>query len=316
MSLMSISSINRKISETKEQIKDIEGMAPEISQFMLSEMNRRLYNLEMERDELYKSQSRESISLRIYGENIESGKISNRILVSVLNGFQTTIDSIALALEGAEGERGRFTDKAKVLTDFQVAGTFAGSFGIVLEKEFEQIEIANNSSETAVVLADLFSILENSGDGIKLVETISPYGKRTVNHYKNWLKSLDDNNVNLEIGWVDDKAERRKINIRYNNVRETMFTLESINDIEVEDVIITNAKLLGLNIRNNTFEIETESGDIIRGKSKLENLVRLSSELGKEVSLMLTKSTSYTNTNIISVSWYLVKKLEESNNRQ
>lgn len=316
MSLVSMMAINKKISETKEQIAAFQTDSDEqstLSQFMLSELVRRLEALEKEKEEMLQAQSKETVSLRIYGEQIEQGKISNRILVSVLDGFQSMIDGIAQTIEGAEGTRGKFTDKAKMLTDFQVAGTFPGSFGIVLEKNYEQMEVASGASNTTKVLDEFFCLLENSSNSEKLIEHISPFGQRTVNHYKNWLKSLNDYSVSVEVDWKDENAQSRKMDINWVNMKDTIFTLESIESIETENIEFYNAVITGVNIRNNTFELRTENGDLIKGKSKTEVLISLSGDLGKEVDVRLTKSTSSTQANVINISWYLVEKIKINN---
>ena len=98
MAMQAINAINRKIKDTEKEIANLQESKDEtsaITQFMLSELRRKLKDLSEQRKHILAAQEKETISLRMYGETIENRKISNRILVSVLGGFQALLDSIA-----------------------------------------------------------------------------------------------------------------------------------------------------------------------------------------------------------------------------
>ena len=313
MSMEAINSINRKINDTRAQIEFMTNACKEpsdIVRFSLEELNRRLEDLIEQRKEIYNAQAKETVKLRLYGESIESGKISNRILVSVLGGFQSILESIAVISVGSMSTRGKFSDSAKMITDFKVTGTFAGSFGIVLEKDCGQMELTRNSTKTGIVMQNLFDILENSGDSTQLINHICPYGKRTIKHYRKWLKGIKNEGVNLEMNWIDDSAEIRHLNINHTTVDDIIYTLDSIDDISNEEVKIKGI-LTGLNIRQNTFELKVED-TIIKGTSKLETLIKLSSMLGNEIQVLLIKSTLQSPNYVSKITWYLEDIIEET----
>lgn len=292
MSVVSLNSINRKIEETKKMIDEFSALeSSEFAKCQKKELTRRLNSLEKEKSSIIESQAKESILLRIYGESVETGRISSRILVSVLDGFQTMMDNIANVLIGTNALRGQLKDYAKEITEMDVCGTFAGSFGIKLEKNYKQLELTHETLQTNNVLSEVFGILENSTDGIQLIEKISPYGQRTVQQYKKWLKDMESNSVNLELDWINEVSEKRKLDLEYVKSKDIIFTLDSIRGIK-EEVVFAEALLTGINIRRNTFELKDTSGKIIKGKSRLETLIKVSEYMGKDVKAKLIKSTS------------------------
>lgn len=310
MSMISVSVLKKRIKETEKQIEEFKEFLPSsIAEFQISELSRRLCSLTDELNEMEESQARETITLRMYGENIETGKISNRILVSVLGGFQTLADDIANTLIGNNALRGQLNTYIKEITDFEVCGTFAGSFGVKLEKDYQQLEITNTSLKTNDILQELFSIFENSSSGEKLIERISPYGSRTVNCYREWIKQLKDEGVNLDINWTNEVAEQRKVKIKYSFAKDIMSALDSINEIKNEDMVF-NATITGINIRKNTFELKTEENNIIKGKSRLETLIKASGYIGTEVTVKLVKSVVISTACGNKESWFLADILK------
>lgn len=312
MSMEAINSINRKIMETEDQIREIIETYDSnsiIAQFALSETKRRLDSLNSERTRLFEAQAKETVTMRIYGDGIETGKISNRVLISMLEGFQSMIEGIASVLDGSSATKGKISDRAKMLTDFKVTETFAGSFGIKLEKDFEQMELVSNSSDTSRVVRDFFDILESGENPESLIQNISPFGRRTIIRYRDWLAQMKENAINIEINWVDDTAEFRCMNIKYPKADSIIFTLETLEEIENKDVVLTGV-LTGINIRQNTFELKTEN-EIIKGNSKFETLVSISNMINNEICVKLIKTSSQVNSIISKTSWYLVGLYEE-----
>ena len=306
MAMQAINAINRKIKDTEKEIANLQESKDEtsaITQFMLSELRRKLKDLSEQRKHILAAQEKETISLRMYGETIEYGKISNRILVSVLGGFQALLDSIATVSDGSRGMRGKFKTNAQRATDFKIVSMYPGSFGVVLEKECQQMELTSNSNQTENIICDLFDILENSTDAEKLVRYISPFGKRTINHYREWLKNIGIDGINLEMNWTDNSAGIRKINIVHDRVEDVICTLDSIEDI-VNEEVEENGILTGINIRQNTFEMKCDEG-IIKGTSKMETLIQISSDIGKEIRACLVKSTLQSQNFVSNTTWYL-----------
>ena len=190
------------------------------------------------------------------------------------------------------------------LSDFQIVDTFAGSFGVVLEKDYGQIAINANVSKENQVIDAVFNIVENSEDVDSLIETIVPYGKRTVQHYKAWMESIIDNDANIELNWIDPSASSRKVNVRSEMANYIVTTLSSIDVSEDEDVELIGI-LTGVNIRKKTFELSIEDVGVIKGKSNLETLITVSNHLSKRVIAQLTKNTVCSRDGIEQTNYYL-----------
>ena len=306
MSLVSLNVINRKISETEEQLKVLSDLSNSpIIDIQKQEFEYRLEKLLLEKQAIIQSNAKEQVSIRIYGENVLVGKISNRVLVSMLGGFQEIIDNIANSIVGADSSRGSVKEAAKQISDFQVCGTFAGSFGVVLEKEYGQLELSSDLYQTDKVLNELFGILEYSENGEKLIDKIAPYGQRTINHYKMWLSQMKDNLVNVEVNWTNEQSEVRRMDMQYSKTPEILETLNSIGEILDEDIEFEGAVITGINIRQNTFELQTNENQIIKGKSRTETLIKASVKMGKEIQAKLVKSTCELYTGALKESWFL-----------
>lgn len=302
MSHVEINSINKKIQQTEDELTNADLIANRDMRNMLtSELRRRLDSLYTARSELERSLSKETVSLRIYGDNVQFGRVSNRVLLSALSGFQLMADSIADAVHRAPTSRGKIPDTVKEITDFKVIGTFAGSFGITLEKSNDQLGIV---TEINKVLDELFNVLESVDNSDQLLCAITPYGKRTVAHYRQWIDELKENDVNLEISWRDESANNRKMNLLKEKAYGIISTLDTIDKIDNESVVLQGI-LTGINLRNHSFEITIEGAGIIKGTALPETLILISDKLGKEVVTNLIRSTSYTKANVQKISWYL-----------
>lgn len=110
MSYETITSLKRKIKDTEVEIdllKEESNKGSIIAEFNKLELERRLEKLRENLKYVYESQAKETVSIRMYGDSVEYGKISNRVLVSVLGGFQSVLDSIASVAEGAYNAKGK-----------------------------------------------------------------------------------------------------------------------------------------------------------------------------------------------------------------
>ena len=88
-----------------------------------------------------------------------------------------------------------------------------------------------------------------------------------------------------------------------------MSALDSINEIKNEDMVF-NATITGINIRKNTFELKTEENNIIKGKSRLETLIKASGYIGTEVTVKLVKSVVISTACGNKESWFLADILK------
>ena len=298
MSALSIISINRKIEETEAYIESIGSV--EDTQFLKFEKEELLHRLDVLKNEkasLEKESGSEKISMRFYGDDISAGRISNRILALMLQGFQNTIDEIANAVAGSGAQRGQISEAIKKSVDFDVVATFPGSFGIRLEKKYEQENLVPEAYAAGNILDKFFSIMENSCNSEELVDIISTYGNRAVSKYKIWLNDMKTNNVNIEFDWIGESSEKRSIDLSITDIDSAIHVLDEIGTIKENTVEITGT-LTGLNIRNGSFEIlSSDDNKVIHGNGDIETLKSICHLLGSEAVVELksfiTESSVY-----------------------
>lgn len=305
VSHMELMTINKKIEQTRTEISNLASCSDEnMRAIMALQLETRLTALLQEKESMEATTAKDTVTLRIYGENVQRGKISSRVLLSALNGFQSMLDSVANAMIHSPTSRGRIPERIKDLTAFEVVGTFAGSFGIVLEKPSEQPGFASNDSDLNKILSEMFTVLETVDDSERLLSVITPFGKRTVTHYREWLAGLQDSGVNLELDWRNDSADSRRMHLIKEKAPDIISTLDTIDKINNEDIILSGI-LNGINIRSHSFEMSVEGYGLVKGHALPETLMGALEKIGKEISANMVKSISFTKAGIQKISWHL-----------
>ena len=302
-----LTAIERKIQDTEKELQNIVDFSDDTMRtIMTSELDYRLSELKKQKEAMLAAFSKETISIRIYGDKVETGKISSRVLLAALGGFQSMLDSVANAMLNSPTSRGKIPGHIKDITEFEVVGTFAGSFGVRLEREVLQSGMSSGDTDINKALDELFNVLETLDNSEQLLSVITPCGKRTVMHYRQWIDDMRDNDVNLEVDWVDDSARTRKLHILKERAPSIITTLDTIDKIENEDVTLCGM-LNGVNIRNRTFEMSVEGEGLIKGKASLETLISITDKIGTEIVATMIRSNAFTKAGIQKISWYMSK---------
>lgn len=302
-----LTAIERKIQDTEKELQNIVDFSDDTMRtIMTSELDYRLSELKKQKEAMLAAFSKETISIRIYGDKVETGKISSRVLLAALGGFQSMLDSVANAMLNSPTSRGKIPGHIKDITEFEVVGTFAGSFGVRLEREVLQSGMSSGDTDINRALDELFNVLETLDNSEQLLSVITPCGKRTVMHYRQWIDDMRDNDVNLEVDWVDDSARTRKLHILKERAPSIITTLDTIDKIENEDVTLCGM-LNGVNIRNRTFEMSVEGEGLIKGKASLETLISITDKIGTEIVATMIRSNAFTKAGIQKISWYMSK---------
>ena len=161
-----------------------------------TELQRRLFELQKQKKEMEDAFSKEAVSLRIYGESVEMGKVSSRVLLAALGGFQSMLDSVANAILHSPTSRGKIPEHIKDnITGFEVVGTFAGSFGVRLERQVPQSGMASGDTDISRAMNEMFNIQPNNLDYLcKALKNrhFRGYGQpNLLPIYYFWGKSLD-----------------------------------------------------------------------------------------------------------------------------
>lgn len=298
--------IDRKISDTEAEIQKLSQCGDrDMRAIMASELEYRLNALKEQKAEMEAASSKETVSLRIYGENVHTGKISSRILLSALGGFQSMLDSVANAMLHSPTSRGKIPEHIKDITELEVVGTFAGSFGVVLERQIPQCGMTSGDTSISRALNEMFGVLETLDNSDQLLATISPCGKRTVTHYRQWLDEMRESGVNLEINWKDDSAHSRVIHMMKDRAPSIITTLDTIDKIDNEEAVL-HGMLNGVNIRSHSFEMSVGGLGIVRGTALPETLMAIIEKIGTEIDANMIKSNSFTKAGVQTTSWYMV----------
>lgn len=305
MPQIELSALDRKIEETCKELQDISTCEDEtLRLFMSSQLETRLQSLLEAKAEMEASIAKETVTLRIYGEAVQPGKINSRVLLSALGGFQAMLDSVANALLHSPTSRGKIPERIRDITSFEVVGTFAGSFGLVLERQGDQITTTADDSQIGGVLSQMFSVLETVDDAEQLLTAITPFGKRTVTHYRQWLDDLQQNNVNLQVDWTNEAVNNRQMHLVKEKAPAIISTLDTIAKIDNVDVLLCGT-LNGVNIRNRSFEMSVEGYGLVKGHAMPETLMSILDKIGAEISANMVKSISFTKAGVQKTTWYL-----------
>lgn len=297
--------IERKIKDTETELKNIALCSDEnMRSIMTSELQRRLFELQKQKKEMEDAFSKEAVSLRIYGESVEMGKVSSRVLLAALGGFQSMLDSVANAILHSPTSRGKIPDHIKDITGFEVVGTFAGSFGVRLERQVPQSGMASGDTDISRAMNEMFNILETLDNSDQLLSTITPCGKRTVAHYRQWVDDMREYGVDLEINWTNDSAHTRKLHMTKDRAPSIITALDTIDNIDNKETVL-RGMLNGINIRNHTFEMSVEGLGIVKGKALPETLMKIAEKIGTEIVAHVVESVSLTKAGVQNVSWYM-----------
>ena len=200
--------------------------------------------------------------------------------------------------------RGKTPERIKDITSFEIVDTFAGSFRLVLEQQGEQLTHSANDTQINGVLSRMFSVLETVDNAEQLLNTITPFGKRTVTHYRQWLNDLQQNNVNLQVNWTNEAQSSRQMHLIKEKAPSIISTLDTIAKIDNEDITLYGT-LNGVNIRNRSFEMSVDGYGLVKGHAMPETLMSILDKIGTQVSANMIKSISFTKAGLQKTSWHM-----------
>lgn len=300
-------SIDRKIKETEEQILSIEQSFNEESLdyiILTDQLRNRLNNLKSQKKALEEAYLKESVKLVISGENVSKGKISTRVLVAVLDGFQAVADSIANSLINEPTSSGKIPSNILQQTDLELVNIFEGSFGVELEAKIEDSLIVDNAIITQT-LDKFFKLLSSADDNDKVFDEISELGSRTLNHYKAWLKSISEYGIEVQVDRKNQYAENYSWKMKKDILPSLLNSLENLKEEFTEEVDI-DGRLTGLNLRKETFEFISSTEEVISGRGKYEVIQNNKQLLGETIRLKLIKNvTRNLSTGREKITWFL-----------
>lgn len=299
-----MNTLQKKINSTLDEIEKCKKDLSHDSllyKTQISQLELRLQQLNNEKEKMEGSYGREKIVTRLYGDNVSANSISIRKLSSFFDFIQGITDDIATALDKTSN---KVTNKIKSKTDLKLTEIFEGSFGMVLEANFEP-DMDRNDNLITQTTTMLFNVL-NAGNDLEYLSTLSKtIGKNSINKYKTFLNSLISDNFNIECKLIKNYGEEIIWSPSTSKIKDILSTLNIIQESSEELIEITG-QLTKIDILKNNFEIYTDDSEKISGKSTPEMLINLRTLLGEKSKFLLTKQTLFNpSSNAETINWLL-----------
>lgn len=303
MSIERFSALDRKIKSTENELNRLSN-SPD-KDFLFDSLNYRLSELQAEKTKLTELESREKLTIIISGEGVGEGTVSVRVLASVLNGIQSLADSIANALGNEPTQHGKIPQDIVNRSELKFTKCYPGSFGVELEGTVEDCLFYTEEPLLTQTISKLFALLSTGDDSDKITDQIAELGTRTLNNYKQWLKFISEQNININCNWSSSFAGDYTWKVYSERLPTILNILNHIKE-QTEEQLNVIGKITGLNIRKETFEIINEDGQVISGRSRYDMLIKNKLFMGQKASLTLIKTTVLNvTTGKEKVSWYL-----------
>lgn len=305
-------SIERKIKDTNEEIKNINdsNMDRNVKTLLIAQLNERKKNLEEQKSKMDELYAKEQIKLIISGEQIGKGEVPIRVLGETLCNIQNMIDCIANSVKNQQNKNKRINKDIKESTQFILKEVFEGSFGMIIEAPFTP-DMVDNDNITTNTCKKMFDLLSYENNEEKLKVAAKELGYKTMNSYRELLKKIHNSNANLRFEWNSNSGEKNIWKSNKDRVKETINKINTIK-IEEEELIQKKGKLTKIDIIKEQFTIITEE-EIINGKTNFEILMGMRNILNKEKEFYLTKKTYYhINTGKEKIEWILTGYNKES----
>ena len=299
-----MNTLQKKINSTLDEIEKCKKDLSHDSllyETQISQLELRLQQLNNVKEKMEGSYGREKIVTRLYGDNVSANSISIRKLSSFFDFIQGITDDIATALDKTSN---KVTNKIKSKTDLKLTEIFEGSFGMVLEANFEP-DMDRNDNLITQTTTMLFNVL-NAGNDLEYLSTLSKtIGKNSINKYKTFLNSLISDNFNIECKLIKNYGEEIIWSPSTSKIKDILSTLNIIQESSEELIEITG-QLTKIDILKNNFEIYTDDSEKISGKSTPEMLINLRTLLGEKSKFLLTKQTLFNpSSNAETINWLL-----------
>ncbi|MEE9407560.1 MAG: hypothetical protein V3V28_05745 [Polaribacter sp.] len=210
--------------------------------------------------EISKSEHSDVFNLHlIKGKNISFGSIDTNVLGNSLLSFDNLYQEIALDHHFGKN-RGDFkiskNDKTEKLEQSKtlVFLNEAASFSVFLKaKHSSQIDIFENKTELQKIAENLFFLFSITKEEDTLNENYLKFSDLVYKSYKHFLKNIIQNEVKLDLSWVNSKSTETYIEdfslVKANNIIKN---IESIHS-ETDDKFNVKGKFRAINCNTGYF---------------------------------------------------------------
>jgi hypothetical protein len=214
-----------------------------------------------------------TLNFRIDGDPVIGNSIKADFVARILTNLQESLAAVGQALQVGATARGVIQHEIREATGLRLAGTFAGSFGLILEgppqvEELPLLDIMGRAPsvfEQAVLsLLDILEASNNEDYEQAITSKISPLGPRALGHIKSLSQTIEESAASTELVWRRPAAEPRRAIFARSGAARLVAALASIE--RTERVVKIRGRLVGASMISGRFELETESGTVLRGR--------------------------------------------------
>jgi hypothetical protein len=206
-----------------------------------------------------------SLGLTICEYRLLEARPSVRSLSNSLATFQDALSVTFEALKKGPQERKAFSSETLSQTEFHVAYTFPGSFGVVLTVANQPLVQRDNWLRDLDGAVDKVFDLSRAKSPESILEFSKTLGRGPVKAIYEWAKANARSMTGTEIGWKRDVNVRNRILLQYPEFAELSSNIERTTGstvVEIDEVGV----LAGADIVSKRFHFVVESTDTdIRG---------------------------------------------------
>lgn len=223
------------------------------------------------------------LSLKVAG--IYKNEVNCDFLSSVLLSIQSLVYSLDPNWGGKK--KGKIPKSVIENSTMNVTELFAASFGIRL-KSTDSADLFGDT-KSALALKHLIDLIESSQDIETLMVKMENLSSRTILWYRRLLENLDENRASINAEWASPKQEHKISNLNSYQINKALQMLYEVGEDIMDEYEITGT-LLGINVRRNTFSMESYTGEYFYGV--------LSEEFKEHVFEVPMKATALIEANI------------------
>lgn len=265
------STLKRQISLLQpwiqKEIDNAENDPDNFAQNFVAKANQaQLLSLREELKKLLVGREKETIDVRLTGDNVGYGTAPAQSVGHFLSGLQGVIERIGQKMIHGPKNGGKVPTEIKYLTQLRLENISTGSFRMSLSGNLPDSgmfstdpEIHNDNLLTKSIVA-FFDALQSN----EPIDEISALGAATVTSFKEFFSSIIEENIEIETSWVGLEGEIRNWKGHRHCIAELSSQLDQLDDPVAENIAMRGRFSL-LDVDKNRFSFHTEGDDVIRG---------------------------------------------------
>ncbi|WP_156201120.1 DUF6575 domain-containing protein [Wenzhouxiangella marina] len=210
-------------------------------------------------DKAARGGNREAVNVVLDLADRADNEIPARNLSSFVGAFQELVDALGQVCKGEPTLRGAIPAEILQQTRLNVAGTFAGSFGISMRASGFSDILGDALLREA--MSEVIFLLQAQDQEDLLSNKLHELKGRVTSKYRALLEQLDASSASLNLRWRSPKPDSRAdVELSREKVSAAL-KLVSMMDLQMAEEVRVPCILYGLNIRTRTYEFWTLDGN-------------------------------------------------------